>query len=134
MIQKIHLEPGKSIEALKNEFNKIYPYLKIEFFKQPHVTGKGSSKNIMIGSGTQLGEIQKVKKRGSIVMNGKDSVSDFEQAFEKKYGLYIQVFRKSGNVWIETSATDNWTLIDQNEEGEMLAQDFKTEKENTRGR
>jgi hypothetical protein len=40
------------------------------------------------------------------------------------------VFRKSGAVWLITSATDNWTLSQQNEEGKSLAQHFKEEKEN----
>jgi hypothetical protein len=36
-------------------------------------------------------------------------------------GLYVQVFRKSGKVWLETTATDNWSLYKQNEEGQELS-------------
>jgi hypothetical protein len=39
-------------------------------------------------------------------------------------GLMAEVFRKSGNVWIESSLTDNWTLQQQNTEGEEITRHF----------
>jgi hypothetical protein len=44
------------------------------------------------------------------------------------YGLSVQVFRKSGNVWLETSATDNWTLRQQNNEGAELSTQMKNDR------
>lgn len=130
MTNKIYIDKNTTIETLQNEFSKFYPFLKIEFFREPHVTGKGSAKNKMIKSNCRLGDIQKIKKLGSLTIDDKSSVSDFEHLFEIKFGLFIQLFRKSGNVWLETSATDNWSLAQQNEEGEMLTRHFSTEKEN----
>jgi hypothetical protein len=49
------------------------------------------------------------------------TVTELEQEFEKIYGLHIQVFRKSGQVWLETSVTDGWTLDMQNKQGESLS-------------
>jgi propionyl-CoA carboxylase beta chain len=74
--------------------------------------------------------IQKIKNVHTIAVESNFSVSNLEQKFENELGLFIQVFRKSGNVWLETSATDSWTLAEQNEEGEMLAKTFKQEREN----
>jgi hypothetical protein len=37
----------------------------------------------------------------------------------------VQVFRKSGNVWLETSATDAWSLKQQNQEGMDLSTEFR---------
>ena len=50
------------------------------------------------------------------------TVTDLEQNFSDVYGLSIQVFRKSGDVWLETTITDGWTLEKQNEQGKMLSQ------------
>lgn len=47
-------------------------------------------------------------------------VSELE-ALLSKVGLPAQVFRRSGNVWIETSLTNDWTLAQQNYEGELLS-------------
>ena len=48
------------------------------------------------------------------------TVSQLEQNFKNIYGIGIQVLRKSGNVWLETSFTDGWTLKEQNHQGEIL--------------
>jgi hypothetical protein len=44
-------------------------------------------------------------------------VHELETLFQNRLGLYIQVFRKSGKVWLETTATDDWSLFKQNMEG-----------------
>jgi hypothetical protein len=40
----------------------------------------------------------------------------------------VQVFRQSGRVWLETTRTDDWTLAEQNKQGEELSK-YKNEKE-----
>jgi hypothetical protein len=42
------------------------------------------------------------------------TVGELEQSFRDIYGLATQVFRKSGNNWIETTETVDWTLEKQN--------------------
>lgn len=129
--KEIHIEQDKTIEALQLEFNAIYPFLKIEFFKEPHVAGKGTAKNKMIENTMRLNQIQKINKAGKISFSRLMTVIDMEEIFLNKFGLFVQVFRKSGNVWLETSATDSWTLDQQNEEGKSLAEHWKIERENT---
>lgn len=46
------------------------------------------------------------------------TVTDLEQSFNTIYGLGVQVFRKSGKIWLETTVTDGWTLEEQNRQGE----------------
>ncbi|MFZ9982087.1 MAG: hypothetical protein ACO3FI_08660 [Cyclobacteriaceae bacterium] len=43
-----------------------------------------------------------------------------KEEFKSATGLLVKIFRKSGNVWIETSLTDDWTLERQNEEGKSM--------------
>jgi hypothetical protein len=127
-----HLEinNAQTTDSIKGEFNKLFPFLKIEFYKEPHMGGQTKSKSKMITSDVKLKEIQKIKTRGNIEGNGQMSVEELEQKFKNEFGLYIEVFRKSGSIWLETSATDSWTLAQQNEEGKLLDLHFKTEKEN----
>lgn len=125
----LNIEGSQTIKSLQEQFNGIFPFLKLEFFTEPHKAGQLSWKNKMIASSMKLGDLQKIKNTGMIDVNGSSTVGNLENTFEEKYGLYVQVFRKSGNIWLETSATDNWTLDQQNEEGRSLQQHFKTEKE-----
>ena len=40
-----------------------------------------------------------------------------ERLFESELGLHVQIFRKSGSIWLETSVTDDLTLDQQNAKG-----------------
>ncbi|HVX27352.1 MAG TPA: hypothetical protein VHB70_13470, partial [Parafilimonas sp.] len=51
------------------------------------------------------------------------TVAELENQFGD-IGLIAEVFRKSGNVWIESSLTDNWTLQQQNNEAEEISRHF----------
>ena len=52
-------------------------------------------------------------KAGDLLIEESTVVSSLETAFEVEYGLHMQVFRKSGRTWLETSVTDNLTLKEQ---------------------
>ena len=54
-----------------------------------------------------------------------ETVSTLENELWKNFGLSAQVFRKSGNLWIETSLTDSWTLEQQNREGFEMSSSHK---------
>ena len=116
----LFIDKGQTISSVQRQFNKIFPYLKLEFFQQPPVAGIGNSKNKMIVFDMYLLKLQKVNYEGTIDFNGSTTVSELENEFARQFGLFVQVFRKSGKVWLETTATDNWTLEQQNEEGKSL--------------
>ncbi len=109
-----------SIEQLQDKFNQHFPYLKIEFFKSGHSEGEGSPKDNIITSNHILGDIRFNHASGEISIHGNQKVSTLEEAFKEKYGLNVQVFRKSGKVWLETTNTDEWTLSEQNKMGEEM--------------
>ena len=118
----------QTIESVQKQFNVIYPFLKIEFFTKPHKKFEGSNKKDRYVMNEEINSIETKHTDLKIMLDHRTTVTKMEEAFEKQYGLYVQVFRKSGNVWLETSVTDNWTLDKQNAEGESLEEHFKIEK------
>ena len=68
-----------------------------------------------------MGECRSVHKKGIITITPNMTVVDLEQRFNDVYGLGVEVFRKSGKVWLETTVTDGWTLEEQNLQGEALS-------------
>lgn len=123
------IDENQTISNLQKEFNSLFPFLKIEFFREPCIKGKGNSKDKMITTNEIISKLQRNKSFGKIAYTGQTKVNDFEELFLSKFGICMQVFRKSGNIWLETTSTDDWTLEQQNEEGKSLARHFKTEKE-----
>ena len=121
---KLHITDKSSISSLQKEFNSEFPFLRIEFFKKMHKPGEGLSKNVMYTSDKLIGEIRSIRKNGDLDVQSDMLVSELEAKFGNDFGLSVQVFRKSGNVWLETTRTDNWTLRQQNDEGESLHNHF----------
>jgi len=104
----------KSIKAseIKKLFNHQFPFLKIEFFKKKHKNLQGSLKKELIVDDFNMLNIQNL-----IEFKDDMLVSELENLFEEKYKLSVQVFRKSGKSWLETTFTDGWSLKKQNQEG-----------------
>lgn len=116
---KIAINDKLKISALQHEFNTQFPFLKIEFFiRQP---SNGSNRKITIPNTKTLGELNSLKKKEKITITPQMTVNELEKQFKANYGLSVQVFRKSGRSWLETSVTDNWTLKKQDEEGRELS-------------
>ena len=113
---KIQISQPKKTWAIKRTFSRTFPYLKIEFFKSPHDTGEASSAKSMIKVNKSLVEINPLLKDGIIDVQENDTVASVERRFQD-FGLPVQIFRKQNNVWLETTATDQLTLAEQNDKG-----------------
>jgi hypothetical protein len=130
-MQTIDLSINKrtTIDSIKNQFSLVFPYLKLEFFKKPHYSVTGRLRRYLHDDNTRLSTISTRITPGLITLISQMKVGELESMFETDYGLHVQVFRKSGNVWLETTATDSWTLEQQNEEGRSLQSDLNKKKE-----
>ncbi len=49
------------------------------------------------------------------------TVRELEDAVAERFGVQVQVFRRSGKFWIETRMTRDWTLKQQDDQGRDLA-------------
>ncbi len=120
----MYITDQKSLRDIKAEFNKKFPYLKLEFYARPHLPGEGSPKQEQLPDELTIGQVRTIHNEGDFKINPEMSVRDFEQQFYEKYGLSVQVFRKSGNLWLQTSKTDTWSLAEQNRKGGASMQHY----------
>lgn len=115
------INDNQKLSEVKDEFNGLFPYLKLEFFKHKHGVNKSNPKSDMLSSELTFKKARRKHTEGAIVVKENMSVADLEQLFQDIFGISAQVFRKSGRSWIETSVTDDWSLKRQNEEGKELS-------------
>jgi hypothetical protein len=116
---KLIIENTLRVLDVQKKFNSTFPYLKIQLFKKPHTNSQGSPKNEMINETVSLSQLNHTN--GAIEIDGEMTVQELESLFNNVFNLNVQVFRKSGKSWLETTITDNWTLNKQNKEGEELS-------------
>lgn len=118
---KIHIDDTKDILSIQKEFSANFPFLKIEFFSKPHKKGIGTERKYMKVGSVNIGECRTKHTSGELDISSDMTVHLVEKKFAEIYGLYVQVFRRSGKLWLETTATDSWTLDYQNVQGQELS-------------
>ena len=117
---ELRVDREMTINGIQKEFNGFYPFLKIEFFRNRTQGNKPPSKAERINPEERISTLTRIFESGRINIDGNRTVAQFGQELLDTFGLSVQVFRKSGNLWIETSLTDNWSLEKQNTEGKLL--------------
>jgi len=118
---KLFIESGSLAEDIKKIFAACYPYLKIEFYKKPFAGHETMIKREPMPFNFPVQPF--VHGKAAIDINDDVTVEELENKFAS-IGLIAEVLRRSGNVWIETSLTNNWTLQQQNMEGEEISRHF----------
>ncbi|MEY4110694.1 MAG: hypothetical protein RLZZ46_1049 [Bacteroidota bacterium] len=114
---KLQLQNQSKLSEISEEFQSIFPALKLVFFHHPHLSGHGSEPQGRIDQNLTLSEARIIQSKGDIEVSEEMTVAELEQAFSYLCGLSVQVFRKSGKNWLQTTASDQWTLKKQNFEG-----------------
>jgi hypothetical protein len=118
----LQISGERLLRDVQKDFNRAYPFLKIEFFKNDDVRKAHYPVQKQLSPSLKITDARyKNVFDGEVEVMDNMSVSDLENKFMDLFGLSIQVFRRSGNLWLETSMTDNWSLKQQNENGEEIS-------------
>lgn len=126
---KIILRSERTIKDVKEEFNRVYPFLKIEFFTKNFIPGENSSQSEQMDPSTELIDITGVLREGAIDIDPTDTIKEVEHKFLHQYGLPVHIYRKQNGVWLETAVTDDLTLQEQNTWGREASKPLKTKVE-----
>lgn len=121
---EITINKTTTLGSIKSLFNAHWPHLKLVFFTKPHSEHRGTGAKFMIDDDTlTVSQAQPAFKESiSITVYGGMTVWEFEQMFEKDLGLHVHVFRRSGNIWLESTVSDDLTLAQQESKGKQSDQ------------
>ncbi len=111
------ITPNSTIREIQKDFQAAFPGLNIAFYTKESMAYDASSKKNEYPLDTVISSIASLQENVNIVLNAQQTVKDFENSLEAKMGLHVQVFRKSNDLWIQTTKTDHWTLEVQNGKG-----------------
>jgi hypothetical protein len=111
------------IKELQEEFNRTYPFLKIEFSKRKGLSQEEKRSAANGGLSPEGKNIHSAAQKllwDEFGLSDDMKVSELETVLQYQFGLPVQILRKSGNLWIETRMTRHWTLRQQNDHGEDI--------------
>ncbi|MBT8327270.1 MAG: hypothetical protein KJP21_06070 [Bacteroidia bacterium] len=112
---KFIIQLDSQLDEIKAKFSDEFKGLKLEFFSKAHNKLEGSPKEDMVTENIALSKLNANLETKEIVIAKEMKVSELEAVFENDFGLHVQVFRKMGRSWIETTRTDNYSLAEQME-------------------
>jgi glycerol-3-phosphate O-acyltransferase len=118
---KLQIDTETKIRDVQRKFTEVYPFLKVEFYKKPYSEKKVSAIKDRISPDEIISEQAKFFKAESVDINRHRTVAALEKECYEKFGIAMQVSRKTGNIWIETSKTDDRTLKEQNQLGKTMS-------------
>ena len=115
------MTPDTIISDLQRRFQEQYNYLNLKFFRV-HSRGEGFStvKKACLPA-SSIGKEFLLKQTGEIHINDNMTVHELISEFYDIFGIHAQVFRKSANLWMEITLTNNWTLQQQNNHGKEIS-------------
>ncbi len=120
----IMIKPDTKLSEIKNTFKHAYPFLKMEFFSRSHAWQESSSFADILSDNLSAEEASRNKIiSGFIEINFWQKTGVVESIFKNKFDLFVQVYRKHNDHWIQTSGTDELSLEQQNEAGRNATED-----------
>lgn len=99
---------------IQSSFSEHYPFLKIVYREN------GYRRNTT-DADPSITQSSFVNQACIIDISSNRTVLEILYDFKTMLGLELQVSRKSGNVWNIISITEDWTLGNQNAEGEFIS-------------
>jgi len=125
----LYIKDELTLDEVQETFNTLFPYLKLEFFSKLHDPEQGTGLKFKLDSSSVIKEYRTIHGSNEMKVEHSMTAMELEQLFATQFGLGVQVFRRMGNAnWIETIATDTWTLEELNAESEAL---LKVRKDRT---
>ena len=113
----LRIAPNRLISDVQLEFNNMFPFLKLEFFRNKVFQDPESAANQVIPHYRKIRDGQAVATEGIIEIVENMKVRELEKLCKDIYKMNVQVFRRSGNLWLQTAMTNDWTLWNQNKHG-----------------
>ena len=116
-----------SVKEIQDHFSGLFPFLRINFFKnRKSGSGLTGQSVILFSPESYLKDINPGITNGELAIRESMSVWELENEFFEKFGLSVQVLRRSGNLWLDTSRTNSWTLMEQDEIGREISPEQKS--------
>lgn len=116
----------RKLKELQKDFQEVFPFLKMEFYRKAHEIGEESPEEDRYDLELKIGAIRQLQNVGFVALDEDLSTGDFEKILKDQFGLNVQIFRKSYHEWLQTWATDNWSLKEQNRRGSIMGEKGKT--------
>lgn len=114
----------RTLAEIQTAFREKFESLKLEFYVGSHKAGEGIANSKKLDTSLTIGELREGDSETEFSIHGNLKTNSFEESWQEAFGFSVQVFRKSGNIWLQTTSTDDWTLSEQQKAAEAYSKAF----------
>jgi len=120
---EITISKNSLVEEVQKVFSEFFPYLRLNFLpiNKLSASPKALPKSLNIKPLLKFGDLNNNLLTGRVDLSDTTTVTEVVNIFRSRFGINVQVLRKSGNIWLEASMTGNWSLGQQNEHGREIS-------------
>jgi hypothetical protein len=116
----LHIDKNMTLGDVQAAFSHLFPFLKIGFFLDRNKDNSLSADEQIHNPKMTVASIRDIDFDGDLQIEATMTAKQLESAFWNTFGLDVQLFRRSGNTWLVTQNTDDWTLIQHNEKAREM--------------
>lgn len=116
----IQITSDRLVKDIQEEFNALFPFIKIDFYKTAAIINQHKQKSNKLLSYHTMGGENGLYRSVTFVITPLMTVEELEALCQEQLGLFVQLSRKFGKSWMEISMTNNWTIREQNERGREI--------------
>ena len=89
---KLTITEDRLISDIQADFNDLFPYLKLEFFRR---SLNPQHPEHVLKADSRIGDVTYGLQEGYIQLSDSMAASDIEETFDDRFGLHVHVCRKS---------------------------------------
>lgn len=106
----IKIDDNTTIADIQDRFAECFPGLKLEFFRHPHKWNENSLLADLLDPNQKLGNIRKEHAPAIIEIRSQFKAGETEELFKTALGLFIQIYFRQNNQWVQTIHHDKLSL------------------------
>jgi hypothetical protein len=105
------------MKDIEEQFNHAFPYLHLSITDCKKASEPSPRQAIETGNESNIGQFSPSELDSNRIIDETMTVEQLESILLHQFGCNAKVYRRSGNVWLQTKFTNGWTLKEQNQMG-----------------
>ena len=112
---KIVINNFRKIYAIQEEFSRMFPSLKIDFYAKPSKPGGAPSTKLVSHSSKTLQDCRAISREGTIEIEPSMVISNLKQNLRDIFGLSVEIFQQTESGSYVHTVSDKRTLEEINQ-------------------
>jgi hypothetical protein len=106
------------MKDIEEQFNHAFPYLQLSITNNcKNISEADHRQSTETHNEINVEQSSPEELDGRRIIDESMTVEQLENILLNEFGCNAKVFRRSGNVWLQTKFTNSWTLKEQNQMG-----------------